>query len=1225
MSVLGGGSNSGDDRIRPPKRGDSEDDGDEWARTMELLKESDSVGSLRKHAYSLFEHLDVDGDHRISSWELARHLPSAIGCTREDKVELSFFCTKLGLTVEEDEQGNVIVAGWEEDSAAANHASLMVGMKILSIDGWDLPCALKAAAAASGTGTTKSGGTSRLESSLRKCESVLEDLHGEENELHVLEVAMPAVVVTKSNAWLDMEVGGDVVAVRVPLGIYATMQAYCSALQEAGRDQHPTELKYFGVKSDATQPFVAVTAGFSPFSILWQSGEHRSENCRRILRFSGEQDTDVKMSHMSRRWDTFEIDGTNQRLNLKPGALTDFAEHLILKVLETHAGSTTGSTRSDDFSLDGAEGAALEFEEFCTLHSMYLSSQEGLWRARDLVMMGFMGTEERAQMAEQQAVDDMRRRRLRKMLKTRKINKERKRLQLSRIRDARKNASRRRGADYLQKKKQGNDAPETTSAPEAAAAEVPLPSIDHTGDQEGRSSEDRANSPDEIVGGNGDVVSFRTRAVCSSSNNDVGAAKSDDGLDGGQVPRVTKAVGRGAKAGYSDDVLAERKAHLLSQRDRTKAIKRSQEKAIKARLLRSINETRKFEEELGGAEQWGTSKRSVELAKLGLEDCRSGQAGKRPHPEDIHPAFLGYFHRPRSPKAAWNPTVRSPVFFGKLSGGLTRLEAVRGEGNLAALKAILGGAAFAPPRRRRPSSQERAGLTGNISTCLTFPLAPTTRGKVRQRLRQAGEAYDRAGVVHPSCFGLMTIPDNQDCRHLSPVFFGYDLVKKPRSRAGALPDDEVPQREDFVTHRKGKPCPVCLVGKPGCPCCWDFPEGFVPHDFAYLGPFVDNNGGASQRSSRPASVGEGGSVCSLPTLGSGVTSKRGTPDANGPVGNGMLLPPASGGKRQGEEGEKKAEVEKPELHTDLTTSAAITLYRTIVGSIIRIFVKVIPCGTATTLWMDSSWPVSYLYDLWRANAAEGYAIDAFMFLPTMTGQWNLDNRNLPETDTTRGVHTGNLPISTYNLTTPRSSVTVLCTTFLSALKNKKNIERYLVYETGIGKHAVLEVFDHLVGCPKHPENDPVQKVLCSLMEYRTAQQELVDDDDDSAEVKKRNRMLLDAEKARKEAALAEKRKQVAYGSREWKTARRNQLLQEEAAAAAAAALSGEEAYPSLPLAHSSNNGGRQGDETGRDSGRDDGANPLAKGGGSGRGVSVVGARISKLNLSFKASKKKLIG
>lgn len=56
-------------------------------------------------------------------------------------------------------------------------------------------------------------------------------------------------------------------------------------------------------------------------------------------------------------------------------------------------------------------------------YSTYLSSQEGLWRARDLIMMGFMGKEECARMAEQQAMDDIRRRRLRKMLKTRRINK----------------------------------------------------------------------------------------------------------------------------------------------------------------------------------------------------------------------------------------------------------------------------------------------------------------------------------------------------------------------------------------------------------------------------------------------------------------------------------------------------------------------------------------------------------------------------------------------------------------------------------------------------------------------------------------------------------------------------------------------------------------------------------------------------------------------------------
>lgn len=55
---------------------------------------------------------------------------------------------------------------------------------------------------------------------------------------------------------------------------------------------------------------------------------------------------------------------------------------------------------------------------------------------------------------------------------------------------------------------------------------------------------------------------------------------------------------------------------------------------------------------------------------------------------------------------------------------------------------------------------------------------------------------------------------------------------------------------------------------------------------------------------------------------------------------------------QGEE--EKAEREKPELHTDLTTSAAITLYRGIVGIIIRIFVKVKAESTMIPYTADSS-------------------------------------------------------------------------------------------------------------------------------------------------------------------------------------------------------------------------------------------------------------------------------
>ena len=41
-----------------------------------------------------------------------------------------------------------------------------------------------------------------------------------------------------------------------------------------------------------------------------------------------------------------------------------------------------------------------------------------------------------------------------------------------------------------------------------------------------------------------------------------------------------------------------------------------------------------------------------------------------------------------------------------------------------------------------------------------------------------------------------------------------------------------------------------------------------------------------------------------------------------------------------------------------------------------------------------------------------------------------------------------------------------------------------MYETGIGKHAVLEVFDHLVGCPKHPGKIPSTPLPHSLAHSR---------------------------------------------------------------------------------------------------------------------------------------------
>ncbi|CAM9963587.1 unnamed protein product, partial [Discosporangium mesarthrocarpum] len=255
----------------------------------------------------------------------------------------------------------------------------------------------------------------------------------------------------------------------------------------------------------------------------------------------------------------------------------------------------------------------------------------------------------------------------------------------------------------------------------------------------------------------------------------------------------------------------------------------------------------------------------------------------------------------------------------------------------------------------------------------------------------------------------------------------------------------------------------------GCPLCWEFPQGWEPHDFAYLGPHPDKHApnsrlgrwaasrAGSSAGSRPGSL--GGSGTGRASLRSAATGDGGPPATQISMSAGGVL--LAGGERDGNP-------QKPTFHTNLTTEAAISMYRSIQASVIKIFVKVVPCGTATLLAMEKGWSVSYLYDLWRANSVEGNTEEAFMFLPTVQGMWSLDNQNIPETDISLGIHTGNLPLSRYNINTNKSTVTVLCTTFFSRVKTRENITRYLEYELSVGKDARIEIFHHLVGCPTRP-------------------------------------------------------------------------------------------------------------------------------------------------------------
>ena len=82
---------------------------------------------------------------------------------------------------------------------------------------------------------------------------------------------------------------------------------------------------------------------------------------------------------------------------------------------------------------------------------------------------------------------------------------------------------------------------------------------------------------------------------------------------------------------------------------------------------------------------------------------------------------------------------------------------------------------------------------------------------------------------------------------------------------------------------------------------------------------------------------------------------------------------------------------RPPLHTNLTTSAAVTKNRQLNLDIFEVLIKTIPGGPVVQLRLERRDSVGFLHHLLRTNSQFGGADDAVLFLPTMNGLFCMDN------------------------------------------------------------------------------------------------------------------------------------------------------------------------------------------------------------------------------------------
>jgi hypothetical protein len=133
-----------------------------------------------------------------------------------------------------------------------------------------------------------------------------------------------------------------------------------------------------------------------------------------------------------------------------------------------------------------------------------------------------------------------------------------------------------------------------------------------------------------------------------------------------------------------------------------------------------------------------------------------------------------------------------------------------------------------------------------------------------------GRAYDSAELIHPALYGAMYLKHSSsttaasttiasttaattantstgtaagvhsiDAAYTTPVMAGYALVHTPQlvlqavaataaastAAAAAATAATAASNPWAVKLKPSDQCPTCLIRKPGCPLCWDMPDG----------------------------------------------------------------------------------------------------------------------------------------------------------------------------------------------------------------------------------------------------------------------------------------------------------------------------------------------------------------------------------------------------------------
>lgn len=371
---------------------------------------------------------------------------------------------------------------------------------------------------------------------------------------------------------------------------------------------------------------------------------------------------------------------------------------------------------------------------------------------------------------------------------------------------------------------------------------------------------------------------------------------------------------------------------------------------------------------------------------------------------------------------------------------------------------------------------------------ITYPVTPTNTGIVRQRFKEISKMYDQQMLVHPAFYGFSVrwkASETDEPRFCNPIFSGFSLTRKPISQKlmeELMLQQQKQQKSNPYKYAPIGHCIICYDNRPGCPRCFMMPlkpngDPSLPKDFQF-----DPEKEAAAIAERESKILRLKLAAEDRKINKRLLKEAGELDYDSDDSE--------------QDGSLVSEVVVDEIfsiHTKLTTTKSIQLYRSIMLELFQVYVKVMPGGHLRQITIHGEDCLYNLHNMFKSHSPAGAHRNNMMILPTSVGLYEMEADLIAEDEFLAEKNTAKLLLKKYFLKTRGAKYFIFYYPDYIPSTVANLTRAYMKENADVSKITFdFTLRNYVNGIPKELENDIIQQKLAPVMCRQYLEQQLAD-------------------------------------------------------------------------------------------------------------------------------------